>query len=124
LYEEDKESEKELSKKKKKEKQDSFWYMGILGKLHNIIVHIRSSAARTKLFESYTGRRIPLDNYMRWNSWFYMLIIALEYRSAVNKYIEENLLTLLNNSLTLQDWQLLRIISEFLAPFKKATRKL
>ena len=50
--------------------------------------------------------------------------MALKYRSAVNKYIEENLSTLLNDSLTLQDWQLLRIISEFLAPFKKATRKL
>jgi hypothetical protein len=53
-----------------------------------------------------------------------MLIVALEYRSAVDKYVEEYLLTLPKDSLTPQDWQLLRMISEFLAPFEKATRKL
>jgi len=53
-----------------------------------------------------------------------MLIIALEYKSTVNKYIKENLLTLLKDSLTPQDWQLLYMISEFLTPFEKATQKL
>ena len=124
MYEKDEESGKELGKKEKKDKQDAFRRMGVLGKLHNIVVHIRSSAARTRLFVSYTERRIPLDNRTRWNSWFYMLVVALQYRSAVDKYVEENLLTLRKDSLTPQDWQLLRMISEFLAPFEKATRKL
>ena len=53
-----------------------------------------------------------------------MLIVVLEYRSAVDKYVEKNLSTLLKDSLTPQDWQLLRMISEFLAPFEKATQKL
>ena len=75
--------------------------MGVLGKLYNIIIYIRSLAAHTKLFASYTGRRIPLDNCTRWNSWFYILAITLEYRSAVNKYVGENLAMLSKDSLTL-----------------------
>jgi len=75
--------------------------MGVLGKFHNIIMHIRSSAVYTKLFKSYAGRRILLDNRTRWNSWFYILIVALKYRSVVDKYVEENLSTLLKDSLTL-----------------------
>ena len=63
-YEEDKENGEELSEKEKKEKQDTFWRIGVLGKLYNVIVHIRSLAVRIKLFESYAGRRIPLDNCM------------------------------------------------------------
>jgi hypothetical protein len=123
-YEEDEECGKELGEREKKEKQESFRRMGVLGKLHNVVVNIRSSAARTKLFESFAGRRIPLDNRTRWNSWFHMLVVALEHRSAVDKYVGEHLSTLLKDSLTPQDWQLLRTISDFLAPFEKATRKL
>jgi hypothetical protein len=123
-YEEDEESGKQLSERQKKEKQDAFRRMGVLGKLHNIVVHIRSSAARTKQFVSYAGRRIPLDNRTRWNSWYHMLTVALKHRISVDKYVEENLSTLQKDCLTPQDWQLLRIISEFLAPFEKATRKL
>lgn len=123
-YEEDEENGKELNEKEKKDKQETFRRMGVLGKLHNIVVHIRSSAARTKLFVSHAGRRIPLDNRTRWNSWFYMLDVALKHKSAVDKYVEENLSTLPKDNLTPQDWQMLRLISEFLAPFEKATRKL
>jgi len=74
--------------------------MGVLGKLYNIVIHIRSSAARTKLFMSYAGRRIPLDNRTRWNSWFHMLTVALKHRSTVDKYVEENLSTLQKDCLT------------------------
>jgi len=123
-YEEDEESGRELSDRQKKEKQDTFRRMGVLGKLHNIVVHIRSSAARTKLFVSYAGRRIPLDNRTRWNSWYHMLTVALKHRVAVDKYVEENLSMLQKDCLNPQDWQLLRIISDFLAPFEKATLKL
>jgi len=74
--------------------------MGVLGKLYNVIVYIHFSAVCMKLFESYVGRRIPLDNCMQWNSWFYMLIVAFKYKSAVNKYMEENLSMLVKDSLT------------------------
>ena len=63
LYKEDKENREELSKKEKKEKQDTFWHIGILSKLYNVIIYIHSLAVCTKLFKSYIGRKIPLDNY-------------------------------------------------------------
>jgi len=52
--------------------------MGPMGKLYNYIVYIRSSANRTVWFTERTGKMIPLDNCMRWNSWFLILYVALE----------------------------------------------
>lgn len=39
--------------------------LGPLGKLHNIVVYIRSSPQRTAEFVSLAERRIPLDNRTR-----------------------------------------------------------
>ena len=52
--------------------------MGPMGKLYNHIVYIRSSANRTAWFTKRTGKIIPLNNRIRWNSWFLILCIALE----------------------------------------------
>jgi len=54
----------------KEEKRATFWVMGPLGKLYNIIIHIRSSVGCMKEFKDLAERIIPLDNRMRWNSWF------------------------------------------------------
>ena len=75
--------------------------MGVLSKLYNIIIYIYSLVIYIKLFKSYAGKRILFNNRTRWNSWFYILIIALKYKNVVNKYIKENLLILLKDSLTL-----------------------
>jgi hypothetical protein len=59
----------ELSEKERKERELKFRAVyGVLGKLHNVVVHIRASPGRTKQFEQRAGRRIPLDNRTRWNS--------------------------------------------------------
>jgi hypothetical protein len=42
--------------------------MGPMGKLHNQVIHIRSSANRTTWFIERAGKMIPLDNRTRWNS--------------------------------------------------------
>ena len=62
--------------------------MGVMGKLHNIVVHIQGSANRMQWFINIAGRRIPLDNRTRWNSWNLMLSTALEdpVQNAINKY--------------------------------------
>jgi len=52
------------------EKRVTFRTMGPLGKLHNIVIHIRGSSGRTKEFEDLAGRIIPLNNRTRWNSWY------------------------------------------------------
>ena len=54
----------------KEEKWATFWVIGPLSKLHNIVVYIRSSAIHIKEFKDLAERIIPLDNYTRWNSWF------------------------------------------------------
>jgi hypothetical protein len=60
--------------------------MGPLGKIYNIIVYIRGLTARIAEFLELVGRRILLDNRIRWNSWYTMLVIALELRPAVKQY--------------------------------------
>jgi hypothetical protein len=57
--------------------RDTFRYIGVLGKLYNIVIYIRSSIGRMKDIKAFAGRRIPLNNRTRWNSWFYMLDVAL-----------------------------------------------
>jgi len=52
--------------------------MGLIGKLYNYIVYIRSLANRTIWFIKRASKIVPLDNYTRWNSWFLILYIALE----------------------------------------------
>jgi hypothetical protein len=58
--------------------------MGALGKLHNIIVHTRSSPGRTRAIEELAGRRIPLDNRTRWNSWCEMLQVAIQHEPVID----------------------------------------
>ena len=39
--------------------------MGVLGKLHNIVVHIRASPLRTQQFIDIADKMVPLDNRTR-----------------------------------------------------------
>ena len=48
--------------------------MGPLGKLHNIVVYIKASPQRTRVFLSISGgKMVRQDNGTRWNSWYEML---------------------------------------------------
>jgi len=73
LYEEG----KELDPKEEKEKSNLFWKLGALRKLYNITIYTRSLASRIREFKSLIGRRIPLNNCIRWNSWYFMLSVAI-----------------------------------------------
>ena len=105
------------------EKQNTFRQMGPLGKLHNIVVHIRGSAGRTKEFKDLAGRMIPLDNRTRWNSWFHMLHVALGLDTSVDSYTKKNFDTLKAEYLSPMDWESLRTTSKFLNIFNRATLK-
>lgn len=112
----------EQREERRKEFEEQFRAFGVLGKLHNIVVHIRASPQRTKAFEARSGRRIPLDNCTRWNSWYIMLAIALELQIYVQEYINANLGTISKSDvLQPQDWQLLETVKKFLECFKSAT---
>ncbi len=60
--------------------------LGALRKLHNLAVHIRSSAGRASVFRALTGRLLPIDNRTRQNSWSTMLTVAYEKQVAITRY--------------------------------------
>ena len=105
------------------EKAELFRSMGVLGKLHNIIVHSRGSSSRIKEFKSQAGRLVPVDNSTRWNSWHNMLTVALEKESAIDQYCKAYFDSLKKDALSPQDWKMLRVIEAFLEPFNDATLK-
>ena len=63
---------------------------------------------------------IPLDNRTRWNSWYLMLVVALDYKTAIDSYVDDHP-DLEDDGLSRQDWTQLRAIKDFLAPFHRAT---
>lgn len=92
-------------------------FIGPMGKLHNIVVHIRGSGLRTKEFIDKAHRIIPLDNRTRWNSWYHMIMIALELEMHVDFYVK-NQPDLKEDTLERADWDMLRTIRTFLKQFK------
>ena len=63
------------------ERGKNIWdIIGPIGKLHNLIIYIRKSANYIIWFKEYALKIIPLNNYIRWNSWYNILSIALEDR--------------------------------------------
>ena len=65
-YDKEDESGEEIDEKRQKERANSIRAkMGVMGKIHNLVVHIRAPPNRTKEFEKYTKKSIPLDNRTR-----------------------------------------------------------
>jgi hypothetical protein len=104
-----------------KAQRTKFRLIGPLSQMHNIVIHIRGSTARIAEFLELARRIIPLDNRTRWNSWYLMLVIALELRPAVEKYCQNHESELEDDELTPEDWRRLRTIKDFLEPFQSAT---
>ena len=115
------EKEKKGETGDEEERRAKFRLISPLSQLHNIIVHIRGSTACTNEFLELAGRKVPLDNRTRWNSWFLMLVIAVEKAGAIDTYTKNHFPTLEADYLTPQHWKRLRTIKEFLQPFYQAT---
>ena len=64
---------------------------------------------------------VPLDNHMRWNSWYLMLIITLKKAVAIDTCTKTHLTTLDVDYFTPKDWKQLCTIKDFLQPFHQAT---
>jgi len=120
-YDQNEANGEERSREQQIQQEEAFRKMGSLGKLHNVVVHFRSSAGRTKAFVALVGRRVPLDNRTRWNSWYNMLSVALDHESGVDNYIKSHFDTLEKDYISPQDWKCLRSICTFLKPFYRAT---
>jgi len=117
-----------LAKQFKKGKASKFTYrkLGPPGKVHTVVAHIRSSNARHNNFVHLAGRAIPMDNETRWNSWYFMILVALEprVRQAIGKY-QENYVNEFDDDdiLNLTDWKALESIRDFLQPFQRVTKE-
>jgi hypothetical protein len=127
LYDKEDESGEELDSKSQKERANPIRAkMGVMGKIHNLVVHIRASTNRMNEFEAITGRSIPLDNRTRWNSWFRMLNVALETKvlNALRNYTETHVAKGTidkRDELSPSDIALCRAIEQFLSIFDSAT---
>jgi hypothetical protein len=67
------------------------------------VIYIRGLTARIAEFVKLAGRRIPLNNRIRWNSWYLMLTVALTLRLAVDEYCQNYKSDLKDDELTLED---------------------
>jgi hypothetical protein len=94
--------------------------MGLIRKLHNIVVHIRSSRPRTRDFIISTGQQISLNNRTRWNSWYRIILTASKLEKEVDFYVK-NQPDLKKDILSAQDWEWLRTTEQFLKLFKTIT---
>ena len=109
----EKEETEETDPETQQKTRARFRVMGVLGKVHNITVHIRGSAGRLNEFVSEAGNRIPLDNRTRWNSWFHMICRACDLEKHVDFYIK-NQPALQKDMLSADEWGALRTIRKFL----------
>jgi hypothetical protein len=119
-YEAEGQKEVELTDSQKQTRRDKFRLLGAIGKLHNIVIHIRSSSGRTAEFVESAGRRIPLDNCTRWNSWYSMLSVSSKLEKEIDFYCK-NQPDLQKDVLSTQDWEWLRTFEGFLKLFHDVT---
>lgn len=104
------------------EDQSGWRSMGPLGKLHNIAVFIRSSTVQSDAWELLAGDALGIDNATRWNSWYMLLRTALEKKEKLMVFQQEHHKALGDDSLTQDDWDVLRLTADFLQPFWQATQ--
>jgi len=78
----------------KVKEQKAFRALGLLGKLYNIVVYICGSTSYVREFKNQAGRLILLNNYIRWNSWYYMLSVAEQLAGYIDIYTKNYLTTL------------------------------
>ena len=92
-----------------------------LKKLHNIAVLLHTSVLLYQSWVSAIGVALGIDNITRWNSWFNIIDVALQRRSAIVIWLMDNIDKIGDNHLEKDDWDLLQKTHEFLQPFKQGT---
>ena len=115
---------------------------GEVGKLHNLVAHIRASGKRTEAFEGLqhdnnegkaTGKiwKLVLDGGIRWNSTYLMIRRALELQKAIDAYqvnlrggdpLDEE--TFREDGLNPREWKTLEVIRDQLSKLFYATKSL
>jgi hypothetical protein len=112
---------KKIIKKKKIKigKRDIFRNIRLFRKFHNIVVHIRGSALRTKQFKNLIIRMIPLGNRTKWNNWYHIFEIIIKYRNVVDSYTKEHFDIFQTKYYFSKNWEKFRTIYRFLKLFNE-----
>jgi hypothetical protein len=103
-----------------KDHREKFRSLGAIGKLHNIVVFIRSSGVQTAQWLDRGKRMIPLDNRTRWNSWYQMISVACTKEESLDLYIKRQP-ELTKDQLSAEDWKWLHRFRKFLGKFESYT---
>jgi len=74
-------------------------------------------------FKKLANRGLPHDNNTRWNSWYLLLKVAIEKKSAVDTYTKRWIESLREDFLTPEDWKSLYETAAFLKPFYHTTKE-
>lgn len=116
---------------------------GVIGKLHNILVHIMSSGKRTELFQNLQQHdnigdsqkkimKVLLDGGIRWNATYIATERALQLREAIDAYVSKLRSSLnetdrdvfQNDFLDQFEWETIGIIKIQLEPLYRITKSL
>lgn len=118
-----KQSGKGKAAKKKSQTDAECGWGGIpaLKKLHNIAVLLHTSVLLYQSWVSAVGVALGIDNITRWNSWFNIIDVVIQHRSAIVIWLMDNIEQIGDNHLEKDDWDLLQKTNEFLQPFKQGT---
>ena len=113
-------------------RSQSLWRRrGPVGKLHNVIVFIRSSPQRKEAFKRVKIGDEAIDNLMpvqdnstRWNSHYLSILRALKLHKRLDIFIDAYNKDIGSDSLSLSDWNHLKEIAQALKPFERVTQSL
>ena len=106
---------------------------GPVGKLHNLVIHVKSSPARRNYFESKQKEldpvlpvyRLVTNGGIRWNSTYDMIKRALQLKDALelyqSHYRDDKDLPCAADELTNDDWLELNELLQLLAPMKETS---
>ncbi len=53
------------------------------------MIYINKSSTRTDIFRKLAGRLILMDNRIKWNGWYNMLLILLALKRKVEEYYKK-----------------------------------
>lgn len=123
-----------LRSKDESSRLDAWRKKGPISKLHNLVVHIKSSSARRRFFEAKQGEtdtrlyRVIVNSGVRWNSACEMIERTFQVKDALQLYQEHFRCSSTDcldsrDCLSADDWQELRDLLKLLRPMKEASLK-
>ena len=93
-------------------------------KVRDLVKYVKRPKAK-KMFRSFVNRthlKLPLDVETRWNSTLYLLQGAYSSRRDLGKFLELKGSAIIKKRIsTDQEWEQIRIMSQLLEPFDKAS---